>query len=531
MIKKILITKSLFIILLLAAILRLWHLGSIPPSLTPDEAALGYNAYSILHTARDEYGKFLPLIFKSFGDYKPGAYIYLDIPFVAALGLNELSTRLPSALVGILSVYLIYLIFRKLFGDELRVTGLIAAFVAATNPYLIYFSRGAWEANMSLTLTLAGIYLFLKSFQNSKLLILSSVSFALTLVTYQGAKLSTAIVLIVLLVIYWKDFWKINKGYLLTSGMVGLIIAIPILLSLFNGQTGRLKVFSIFSYHRSAPEIQEYKDSYYSVFHSEGLNYGRAILGRWFNNFSGKYLFFEGDNENPVSTAPYQGVLLMCDLLFLPLGLIFIFKKYSLNPKPYTLVILWLILAPLSASISRDTTNAVRSLNVAVPMVIISSFGIYYIITKLRVTGYGLVFVIWGLGFVYFLDAYFIHVPAHYSQYWRYGYKEMVKYVTENQSKYPRVVVEQSFNQPYIYFLFYNRIITKVNLVGSANVLDVGLVEKLGNIEFKPIDWQVLRNQPGTLVISGSNPEFGSSIKQIKYLDGYHIAFNIVVIK
>lgn len=143
-------------VLAVAAFLRLWHLGSVPPSLTPDEAALGYNAYSILHTARDEYGKFLPVIFKSFGDYKPGLYVYLTAPSVAALGLNEFSTRLPSALAGILSVYLIYFVIRELFPS----LEIVAAFVAATNPYLIYFSRGAWEANVSLTLTLAGIYFF-----------------------------------------------------------------------------------------------------------------------------------------------------------------------------------------------------------------------------------------------------------------------------------------------------------------------------------------------------------------------------------
>ena len=41
-------------ILLLAAGLRLWNLGNIPPHLTPDEASLGYNAYSILKTGKDE---------------------------------------------------------------------------------------------------------------------------------------------------------------------------------------------------------------------------------------------------------------------------------------------------------------------------------------------------------------------------------------------------------------------------------------------------------------------------------------------
>ena len=49
---------KLLVILLLALVIRVWNLNTIPPHLTPDEAALGYNAYSILKTGKDEYGNF-----------------------------------------------------------------------------------------------------------------------------------------------------------------------------------------------------------------------------------------------------------------------------------------------------------------------------------------------------------------------------------------------------------------------------------------------------------------------------------------
>jgi hypothetical protein len=40
--------------------------------LTWDEASLGYNAWSIALTGRDEHAKFLPYdAFAAFGDYKP----------------------------------------------------------------------------------------------------------------------------------------------------------------------------------------------------------------------------------------------------------------------------------------------------------------------------------------------------------------------------------------------------------------------------------------------------------------------------
>jgi 4-amino-4-deoxy-L-arabinose transferase-like glycosyltransferase len=548
-IKNLIIGNWLLVIaLLLAATLRLWHLGSIPPGLTPDEAALGYNAYSILHTGRDEFGKILPVIFKSFGDYKPGLYVYLTIPSVAILGLNEFSTRLPSALAGVLSVYLIYLIVRKLFTEHGSLSTIVA-FIAACNPYLIYFSRGAWEANVSLTLTLAGIYFFLKSFEKNKYLILGAFSFALTLVTYQGAKLSTAIVLILLVTIYWKDFWKIKWSYLLGSLGLGIIISVPIILSLFNGQTQRLAIFSIFSYPRPQSEIQTYSNDYFLLFHSNQLNYFRMIMSRWFNFYSGKFLVFEGDLANPVNTAPYQGVLLLADLLVLPVGLFFMFKSKIINRKSLFFVLFWLILAPFSAAISRDETNAVRSLNAAVPMIIIISLGIFFVLgwvskRKHAIVYYILLSALYIFSFVYFLDAYFVHLPAHNSNFWRYGYKEAVNYISSVESK-NSIVFEQSFNQPYIYFLFFQKYDPakyqqQANLVDSQYKGDVGFETHLDNIRFETVDWSALRSAHSTLVIVSPvsiPPEIQNDskdfpvIKEIKYLNGRDVAFDIIEIK
>jgi len=107
----------LIAIIILAAGLRLWQLGSVPPSPDWDEAALGYDAYSIMHTGRDEFGKFLPVVLRSFDDYKPALYAYLAIPTVAMLGLNIFAVRLPSALFGIISVIAVFYLVQELFRD------------------------------------------------------------------------------------------------------------------------------------------------------------------------------------------------------------------------------------------------------------------------------------------------------------------------------------------------------------------------------------------------------------------------------
>src|SRR3990167_1289916 len=114
--------KHLYIILIviLAAILRLYALDKFPAGLNADEAAIGFNAYSLLETGRDEHGASWPLVFRSFDDYKPPLYFYLVLPFVKILGLNIWAVRLPSALLGIASVYLLYLLTNQLFSRSTR---------------------------------------------------------------------------------------------------------------------------------------------------------------------------------------------------------------------------------------------------------------------------------------------------------------------------------------------------------------------------------------------------------------------------
>src|SRR3972149_12075819 len=101
-------------ILILSVLLRFWRFGDYP-ALNADEAAIGYNAYALLETGKDEHGNLWPIHFQSFNDYKPGLYFYLVLPFVKVLGLNEWAVRIPGAFLGVATVYLIYLLVNELF--------------------------------------------------------------------------------------------------------------------------------------------------------------------------------------------------------------------------------------------------------------------------------------------------------------------------------------------------------------------------------------------------------------------------------
>ena len=539
-------TILLISILALGACLRLWQIDNNPPHLTPDEAALGYNAYSILQTGKDEYGVRLPLIFKSFGDYKPGLYIYSSIPFIWLFGLTEVAVRLPSALSGITAIYLLYLVVGKFFKNEKL--SLISAFLLAINPWSIHFSRSAWEVNLALSLSLAAIYFFLRALEKQNYLFLSAFFFGLSLLAYQGAKLSSGLIFIILFVVYFRKILKIKPKIILGSAALGLVLILPVILSFISGKTGRLAVFSVFSYPRPDDYLQAFlnqaevnKNSpVYYLFYSEPLNFLRGILGRYFNHFSTRFLFFVGDWQNVRHTPPYHGTMLLSDLLFIGLGLFAVLRK-KFKPEHW-FVLLWLFLSPLPAVLSRDEIHAVRSLQMLLPLVIIASLGVNYVLSHFRKLGLFVVVLLYLVSFIYFVDSEYVHLPEAQSKAWEYGYKQIVETVSPIQSDYAEIVVQQSYAQPYIYFLFFQKYPPQ-KLQSQHNFVenkygDVGQVFALDNIKFEPIDWSVRRGQKGKLIVGDPiriptediNSEEHRIISEIKYLDGSD-AFRIIEIK
>ena len=174
----------LFLIFILSLFFRIFQAWKYPPLLW-DEASLGYNAYSILKTGKDEYGNFFPLIFKSFGDYKPGLYIYLAIPFVTIFGLNPLSVRFPSIILGSLLPIFTYLLILQLLPKNKKIA-LISALLISFNPYNIHFSHGSWESNVMLSELVLAIYFFFKSINTKKSIyfIFSSILFRTTILFF-----------------------------------------------------------------------------------------------------------------------------------------------------------------------------------------------------------------------------------------------------------------------------------------------------------------------------------------------------------
>lgn len=478
----------LIFVLILGAFLRLWQISSVPNGLTWDEAAIGYNVYSILKTGRDEHGDFLPLIFKSFGDYKPGAYIYLTVPSVALFGLNEFAVRFPSALFGILGILGIYLLVNQLTSKNI---GLFAALSVAISPWLVHFSHGAWETNVFATLLLFGIYYFIRFTEKKSSIYPTLLLACLSLVMYQGAKLLVPLVYLLLIIIYFKNIsWSFLKNFKTVPFVVfGLWIYFGVI---FGSAGNRLARLSIFTYK---PNIVADNN----LFHNQTLLSTNLVISRYLWHFSPEVLFYEGKFISERAHIPGAGLLNPLEFIFLIFGIIYLMKY--LPPKAKILIIGLLLLAPIPGALTLSEFSPVRSLFMAYPLAIISGLGIYYLFSSSKIL-FTMCIGVYSLATVYIFDLYFFHSQTAFAAEFNYGYKETVQLIKDNPSS--KVLFTDVYGQPYIYYLFYTKYDPTTyqdenNFISGG--LDVGRVERVGNVRFQQFGLSELSLEKDTLFV------------------------------
>ena len=86
------------------------------------------------------------------------------LPFVALLGLNVFSVRLPMAIVGCISLLVVYKLLKK-HGEKITIIGLLFFAIA---PWHIMKSRWGLESNIFPDLVLWGTYFIISGINIKK---------------------------------------------------------------------------------------------------------------------------------------------------------------------------------------------------------------------------------------------------------------------------------------------------------------------------------------------------------------------------
>lgn len=162
--------KLLIVILAAAALMRLANLSS-GDGIGNDEVFYSFRAIGMLDFDNAPQ-QTTPLQWQdpniqwwtrlSFHDHPPLVFLAQNVS-MNIFGENKFGFRLPSALLGILSVYLLYLIVKKLFSER---TALISAALAAVTVNHVYISRLGLQESGVIFFILLSSYFFLKALEN-----------------------------------------------------------------------------------------------------------------------------------------------------------------------------------------------------------------------------------------------------------------------------------------------------------------------------------------------------------------------------
>lgn len=189
------------VILIVAAILRLWSLSSVPPGLNVDEAANGWNAFCLARTLHDQHGVFLPILDSAgYGQGLSTLLLYVMAPFVGVLGPTSFAIRLPGVIAGVVTVALVYFIGQRLFD---RRVGLTAAALLAVSPWHLQLSRWGHMATL-FPLVVALVILLMLRADNWKRAAVAGAVVGLSLYGYYAIRLWMPIFLAATVFIWWR---------------------------------------------------------------------------------------------------------------------------------------------------------------------------------------------------------------------------------------------------------------------------------------------------------------------------------------
>ncbi len=166
----------------------------------------------------------------SFHDHPPLVFLLQNIS-MGIFGENKFGFRLPSAFAGVIAVYLVYLIGKKLFpaspagGSEKA--GLLTAAIYAITVNAVHNARLGIQEPILIALMLAAIYFFLRADESKKYLLTAGIFSGLAMLAKYNAAILAPIFLIYILL--FRREWLKEKFFWLGL-LAALVIFSPVII-------------------------------------------------------------------------------------------------------------------------------------------------------------------------------------------------------------------------------------------------------------------------------------------------------------
>lgn len=517
--KQLFLTTSFIIIVSVGFFFRFYKLGDIPRGFYRDESAIGYNAYSLLHTGKDEYGKAFPLYFKSFGDYKLPLYIYSTVPAIILFGLTPFAVRFPSALFGTLTIVIVYFLVKTLTRN--RLLGLSVSALLSISPWAIFYNRATFEVSMCLFFLLLGTYLLYSAFLKKipGLFFMGTLSFVLSLYGYNLTRLLAPLLFLLVIFVYRKHLRSIPKWEFILTGVATLITLFPFYITFFsNGGVSSAKgtlIFSSAKINAQHLELRSYLIDLPSFITK--IFFNQFVLGIWqyiqnvISYFSVPYFFITGESGGNLAMG--IGYLYLFSFPLIIWGIVIALKEKKDWQK---LLLGWGLLTVLVASLTREIPQATRSYFLLFPLTVFSGLGLVSFVSSFynrktmlsRIAFVGCVIVM-AYNIIYFLGVYFYRFPLAYTDTWKEEDKNIALYLKENTQNYRHIIIDPSVDLSYTSLLFFQKYPPQQFLSSVVRTPDDSegftQVVRFGKYEYRAISWEKDYPKKDTFIVAQPN--------------------------
>ena len=508
----------IFFLLTIIFFLHFYRLYDIPPGLNNDEANIGYEAWSVVTTGRDQWGNFLPLVFQGFGNWSLPVYIYLTVPFVLILGLTVPAVRAVSALSFLAMVLLVYAIVKKL---RPRIAFPAAVMTAAT-PWIYGLTRIANEAPLAIAFFLLAVYFFLLSRRKQILVVLGLIFMVLAMMTYYGVWIFAIAYTFILAYFYWRSFvW--NKINLLSASAVvltGIILVYQV--TLVQRGNARLNQVNLMNDRAIVGQLNAERGACNGKFYplickllfNRPSLFIKEYVSNYLSHFSLRDWFIVSANKG---ILPPGGYFFIIQAPLMLAGLWALLRNGSALEK--RVLILWLVLAPLSDSVT-GSGNFTRAFLIAPVISVLSAYS-FIVLPKLpTIAIWGVIFISW----VRFQLTYNSFFPVFHSLYTHYEYQPLMKEL--NGESLP-IYLSSRFRdtKQYIFYLFYNRIPPidfqrRLNVIKEVDSDGWVWVKQIGNRSFVKSLPQIKELPQRSILVGAAKEEIEPFVNKYQYCAG-----------
>jgi hypothetical protein len=332
-------------------------LGTAPPGLFNDEAAFGYNGWTISHFGTDQFGTHWPLFFRSGGDYKGPAGVYLEALLTWFLPLTPWVIRLPNAIGGIALSFVAGLLGWRL--TRSYGVALILVLEAAFEPWFFHVARTMLEADIltPLCYVVALAALACGGDRRLRSCLAAGVALAAAFATAQPARFFTPVMLVIVVFAFRHSL----RGARLIALVGPVALALIVLVAALSAAAARLGTVNVFT--------------------SNGLigGAGEAVVD--YLQYQGPWLLFIRGDMNLRHSTGFEGLLFVTAAVPLALGIVAAWRRRS---EPLAVIaLLGTLIAPAAPALAVGV-NARRDVVVLPFLLVLLAYGWQMLVPWLR---------------------------------------------------------------------------------------------------------------------------------------------------